>query len=87
MLCRLPRMLVRVRGFVGGLGVLEQRLRVLGAGGEADWELGVGSASGGEGWGRRSHKRTSQALFPRGREGAVAGLRGSGGCCSQTGAA
>lgn len=32
---------------MGGLGVLGQRLRVLGAGGEADWELGVGSASGG----------------------------------------
>lgn len=69
-----------------GLGLVEQRLRFLGARGEADgglgWEVplqgrvsGVGAIKG------------PQDLFPRRLEGSVAGLRGSGGCCSQTGAA
>lgn len=63
-------------GVAGGLGVGGgQRLRVLGVGGEADggtWGWGVpleGRVSG-----AGNQERTSQALFPRGRERAVAGL-------------
>lgn len=53
-------------GVRGGVGGVEQRLRVLGAGGEADRELGVGSASGGGGVGKAGATEGPSGSLPQG---------------------
>lgn len=74
--CKLPETLVRVRGLSCDLGGGTQRLKILGAGGEADGRTwGVGRVpQEGKVHGTERGERTFQALFPRRREGTVAGL-------------